>query len=129
LKRHSDSAVAVFAVWEPILPTDWGKPSSSVLRRMSDNRIRQFWDADHSVAAAMKEAEASGKLHPNCCERNGILWDLAAVYPPGAQWGDTLPEPVFLDGAVAPVARELEAAMAGPRATAAPMETRLPAAP
>lgn len=102
----------VFAVWEPILPTDWSKPNSSVLRRLSDRRVRQFWDAGHAIATALKTATAAGRVQPNCCERNGILWDLAAVYPPGAQWGETLPEPVFLDGAVAPVAAQLEAAMA-----------------
>jgi hypothetical protein len=102
----------VFSVWEPILPTDWSKPNSRVLRRLSDTRVRQFWDAGHAVAAALKKATENGPLQPSCCENNGILWDLAAVYPPGVQWSETLPKPVFLDGAVAPMAAQLEAAMA-----------------
>ncbi len=100
----------VFSVWEPILPTDWSPPGSTALQRLSDNRVRQYWDSDHYVAAALKTAVA-GKLQPNCCERNGILWDLAAVYPPGVKWEQSMPVPVFLDGAVSPLAAKLETAM------------------
>ena len=109
LKRHPHSAVVVFSVWEPILPTDWNPPGSGALRRLSDTRVHQFWDSDHRVAFALKTT--AGALRPHCCERNGVLWDLAAVYPPGAQWEEVPPAPVFLDGAVAPVANELEAAI------------------
>jgi hypothetical protein len=106
-----NTGIVILAVWEPILPTDWSKPGSSALRRLADYRVHQFWDADHAVAIAMKKAEASGKLLPNCCERDGFLWDLSAVYPPGAQWGDTAPEPVFMDGPVVRVASRLESAI------------------
>lgn len=109
LKRHPHSAVVVLSVWEPILPTDWNPPGSGVLRRLSDTRVHQFWDSDHRVAFALKNTAAA--LRPNCCEHNGILWDLAAVYPPGVRWGEVAPAPVFLDGAVAPVANELETAI------------------
>ena len=93
------------------MPTDWSKPGTSVLRRLNDNRVHQFWDDGHAVAAALKTATAAGTLKPTCCERNGILWDLAAVYAPGAHWSETLPQPVFLDGAVSPRAAQLEAAI------------------
>jgi hypothetical protein len=104
--------VVVFAVWEPMLPTDWGKPSASVLQRLSDRRGRQFWDPNHLVAIELKKAEAIGKLHQDCCERKGFLWDLAAVYAPGARWREIPPEPVFLNGPVAKVPRDLETALA-----------------
>jgi hypothetical protein len=44
-----------------------------------------------------------------CCTRNGVLWDLAAVYPPGAIWDDTIPPAVFFNGPVVDVADQLEA--------------------
>ena len=112
LKRHPNRQILVFSVWEPILPTDWGKPGARVLRRLSDNRVRQFWDPDHAVSAALKTATETAALEPSCCEDDGILWDLAAVYTPGAKWGETLPKPAFLDGTVIEVAAQLEAALA-----------------
>jgi hypothetical protein len=104
-------------VWEPILPTDWGKPGSSALRRLGDNRVRQFWDSDHKIAALIKRSEATGKLRPNCCERKGLLWDLIAAYAPGAQWRDILPEPIFLDGPVVKVAADFSSAMVDTKKT------------
>ena len=92
--------MVVFAVWEPILPTDWSAPGTSVLGRLNDRRVRQFWDPDHILAVAIKKATAIGRLHPDCCEGKGFLWDLTAAYSTGARWGDTLPEPVFLNGTV-----------------------------
>jgi hypothetical protein len=88
----------VFAVWEPMLPTDWSAPGASALGRLSDRRVQQFWDPNHLMAAVLKKAEVSGKLHPKCCDRNGFLWDLTAAYAPGKLWGDAPPEPILLNG-------------------------------
>jgi len=111
LARNPNLPVVVFAVWEPILPTDWSKPGSSVLSRLSDTRARQIWDSSHFVAIAMKKTDGTAKAHPECCERGGFLWDLGAVYPPGTEWGDVPPEPVFIDGPVVNVVEKLEAAI------------------
>jgi hypothetical protein len=48
---------------------------------------------------------------PNCCEHDGILWDLAAVYPKGARWEDTLPPAAAFDGPVFRVTEKIEAAI------------------
>ncbi len=105
----------MLAIWEPILPTDWGAPGTSVLSRLHDRRVRQFWDPDHILAGIIKKEEVSGKVHPTCCGLNRILWDLTAAYAPGARWGDTLPEPVFLNGPVVQTAPELESIVAKAR--------------
>jgi len=104
--------VVVFAVWEPILPTDWSAPGTSVLNRLNDRRVRQFWDPDHLVAAVIKKAETSGQLHPDCCDHNGFFWDLTAAYAPGSRWSETLPEPVLLNGPVVQNAAALESIVA-----------------
>ena len=80
-----ESSVVVFAVWEPILPTDWGAPGTSVLDRLNDRRVRQFWDPGHVLAAGSKKAEVSSNIHPDCCDRKGFLWDLTAAYAPAPQ--------------------------------------------
>ncbi len=102
----------MFAVWEPILPTDWSKPSSGALARLSDPRVSQFWDPNHLLSAVIKKAEETGALHPDCCNRKGFLWDLTATYAPGAQWRDTLPEPILLNGPVVRTTSDLEALIA-----------------
>jgi hypothetical protein len=99
LQEHSNSKVAVFAVWEPILPTDWSAPSSWALGRLSDARVRQFWDKQHSLAKIMADS-LDRKTKPQCCNRNGNLWDLIAVYSPQAVWSDRLPPAVVFDGPV-----------------------------
>jgi hypothetical protein len=101
----------VYSVWEPILPTDWRKPGGNVLRRISDHRARQFWDAGHAIAAALKTAAAKAEMKPACCKNRGNFWDMAAVYPPGAHWGESMPAPAFLDGTVFRVADRLEASI------------------
>ncbi len=104
--------MVVFAVWEPILPIDWSAPGTSVLSRLNDRRVRQFWDPGHILSALIKKAQTSGKLHPDCCERKGFLWDLTAAYSRESRWGETLPEPILLNGPVVRTASDLESVVA-----------------
>ena len=117
LQNHAHNSVAVFVVWEPILPTDWSAPSTNALQRLNDRRVRQFWDTNHIVATALKKTEEIGQLHPNCCERKGFLWDLAAAYAPGTQWRETLPQPVLFDGPVVRTTPELDSALSENKST------------
>jgi hypothetical protein len=82
------------------------------LKRLHDGRVRQFWDPNHFIASAIKKAEVSGVLHPDCCERKGFLWDLTAAYAPGARWSNAPPQPVFLNGPVVDTVIDLDAAVA-----------------
>jgi hypothetical protein len=100
LKDHSQPPVTVFAVWEPILPTDWAPPGRLALRRLGDARVRQYWDPRHLIATEFKESGQKWKRQPDCCELNGFLWDLAAVFAPGEQWRNGPPEPTFVDGTI-----------------------------
>jgi hypothetical protein len=91
----------VFAVWEPILLTDWSRPSTAVLKRLTDARVAQFWDQQHTLAKRMAQDARDPQPKENCCERDGFLWDLAAVYPPDALWKEKMPPAIFFDGTVA----------------------------
>jgi hypothetical protein len=96
LEQNRAAAVRVLVVWEPILPTDWSRPGGMVQSRVSDSRVVQFWDKDHFVAKELKQQfPGSRKL---CCQRNGVLWDVAALYPPKIKWGAA--EPTYFGGAV-----------------------------
>lgn len=100
-----NAGLQVLVVWEPILPTDWGRPTTSVLARIHKAGVTQFWEHDHLVAREIFRELTSDPAGPKlrCCTSRGNLWDLAAIYPKGALWRETPPEPVFADGPVAHV--------------------------
>lgn len=107
LNKAQSEWVRVFVVWEPMLPTDWYRPTRPTLKRVSDSRAVQFWDKTHLIAAQVKQQLL--QFHgtdPTCCEDRGHLWDMAAVYPPGVKWGEAAP--LFDDGPVYRIASSLE---------------------
>ncbi len=91
-----------------MLPTDWSQPSGMVQSRISDKRVIQYWHNDHLVAKELRQQLAS---EPSCCDRRGILWDLAVLYGKQAQWGTS--SPVFAAGTVVKAAPVLEERFAG----------------
>lgn len=89
----------VLVVWEPILVTDWGSPSGSTLARMSDPRVRQFWDPKHIVS---KTLNRMGNSNPSARQPNsgkGFYWDEAILFAPHSEWKDA-PTPLFWRGPV-----------------------------
>jgi hypothetical protein len=85
----------VFIVWEPILPTDWQSPTQLLLSRASDLRASQYWDKAHLLSGELKQHLRPGE--PDCCEQDGNLWDLVAVYPKGTNLRSS---PSFISGPV-----------------------------
>ena len=67
-----------------------------VQSRVSDPRVVQFWDKDHLVAKEVKQQFPSSQTL--CCQRKGVLWDVAALYPAGVAW-DASP-PGYFGGAI-----------------------------
>lgn len=107
MKQVGPDPVAVFAIWEPMLPTDWTSPAGFVLRRMRDTRVRQYWDPDHLIAKRMGADARAPQPEPDCCERHGVLWDLAAVYAPNAAWTDRMPPAALINGPIVDVAHDV----------------------
>ena len=104
LKQEKSEKLTVLVVWEPILPSDWGRPTRLVMARIPDHRVIQFWDKDHLIAK-----ELDGQLRtkqPNCCRHSGTLWDLVALYPNGTNWNES--EPFYIDGPVYKVEHDLQ---------------------
>lgn len=90
----------MFVVWEPILPTDWFRPSRFVQHRITDSRAAQFWDKNHLVAKELRTHLPESQLDG----RSKILWDVVAVYPKAALWDSV---PVFFGGPVVRAAPEV----------------------
>jgi hypothetical protein len=103
LKQNYSLPIRVLVVWEPMLSTDWSKPSGFVMARLSDPRVVQFWDKDHLVAKELRQQFPTSQSL--CCQRAGILWDFVALYPDNVQWGTSAP--AFFGGAVLDVATDV----------------------
>jgi hypothetical protein len=112
LAEHPDRKVRVLVVWEPILVTDWRPPTGSTLARIGDLRARQFWDAQHVVATALKRLarQKAPQPKPECCIEGGFDWDEAILFAPQTHWNDG-PTPVFWNGPVLRIAPALEKAL------------------
>jgi hypothetical protein len=94
-----------------MLPTDWQSPTHGVLARLKDVRARQYWDPRHLLALRLAVDAHSPQPKQACCLRNNVLWDLAALYPPGVEWKDALPPATFFNGPVVKRKPDLEAAL------------------
>ena len=105
--------MTVFAVWQPMLPTDLTQPTTGTLARLSDRRVRQFYDDDHVLAARMKADARSPQPVQDCCIQKGILWDLMAIYAPGEKWTEKMPLAKFFNGPVVDVTDGLTKALGG----------------
>lgn len=111
-----------------MLPTDWAAPASSVLRRLSNRRVRQYWDPKHLLARQMKQDARAPQPVQDCCIRSGILWDLAAVYRPGSMWSDQMPPAAVFSGPVVDVTDAIEDALGSGRTGAGTGSTAIPSA-
>jgi hypothetical protein len=84
LQQQSGPNLRVFTVWEPVLPTDFGAPSTMTLRRLSDPRVSQYWDKGHLISHLLGEHDDAS-----------AIWDYVAVYEPGKTWDQAPPAPAY----------------------------------
>ena len=103
LQEFPGAPLRAFVVWEPVLPSDLAPPLSSVLARIPDGRTRQYWDADRALSADILRAVNAdppryGFEGPLPAEF--VVWDVVAVFGPGARWEADLPVPEYYDGPV-----------------------------
>ena len=94
-----------------MLPTDLSAPTTGTLARLSDKRVRQFYDAEHLFAKRLRLDAQAPQPEPDCCTRKGILWDLMAIYPPGLRWNERIPAATVFNGPVVDVIDALEKAL------------------
>jgi len=106
--------VRALVVWEPVIWSDVAPPTSSVLALVRDARAIQYWDVDRAlsrdIVRAVNAAPARYGFDAPLDEKF-IVWDVVAVFPPGAVWERDLPVPVFYDGPVAYRTEPLERAV------------------
>ena len=98
-------------VWEPILPTDFVAPTTSVLSRASDLRVKQYWDPNHVLAKQMTTDARPPQPEQDCCVNSGILWDLVALYSKDALWDRQMPPAIVFNGPVVELRDAVEKAI------------------
>ena len=89
LNQVQSHQLRVFIVWEPVIATDLGPPTSFVLSRVSDPRAVQFWDKSRSLSKSMVAGQENTWHVPqgeSPLSPGMIIWDFVAVFPPGAVW-------------------------------------------
>ena len=84
LETYRDPEVQIFIVWEPVLATDLSAPSTMTLRRVSDLRVRQYWDPDRVLSRLMGEHDPGS-----------VVWDYVGVYKPGQRWDNRPPKAIY----------------------------------
>ena len=110
LNEFAGKPVRAFVIWEPVLLTDFNRPSTAAMARVPDPRAAQFWDAGRLISHQWGEHG-----------RKSIVWDDVSVYAPGVLWQDTPPQPLFRGKTVVGVEEQARAALA--RALAAGPES------
>ncbi len=90
----------VLVVWEPVLETDWGAPSSTTMSRISVPAAFQFWDKNRLVSHAMGEHD-----------EKSIVWDHVEIFESGVLWKDGPPQAVYRGGPVYKVVEPIRAAL------------------
>jgi hypothetical protein len=83
-----DKRIRAFIVWEPVLPTDWGAPSTGVLSRVHDARAVQFWDRRWLLSQTLggpAHQPRGDAVNDIGFRMKGVIWDFVAIYPPGSE--------------------------------------------
>jgi hypothetical protein len=96
LKKVGGRPVRVFVIWESVLWTDFAPPSSKVLSLISDSRASQYWDKDLVLSANADSLGDLGRRQAAAAAgKKAVVWDVAAIFPPGARWDANFPSPTF----------------------------------
>jgi hypothetical protein len=94
LERHPDAKLRVYAVWQPILFSDFRVAWREGL--LHDPRVVHLWDADKAVArwfAEYSDLRAEDGSRPPA-------WDLLYLFGPDARWDKALDKPEAGDGPI-----------------------------
>jgi len=113
LKKVSEAAVRVYAVWLPILKTDTADRVAQAMGRLPDSRVRHFWDSKAELAEKYShvlglEADLEGWSITSIFSRlvaayNCSLgysgpspaWDVYMLFGRTAEWKSGPPAPDF----------------------------------
>lgn len=77
--------VAVYSVWQPILPSDAKFTVGRATKSLTNPRVKHYWDGDNTLATAFSPVLG--------IEQD--TWDVYLLYDKDAEWKDTPPKPAY----------------------------------
>jgi hypothetical protein len=101
----------VFLVWSAVRNQDKKGLPDGTLDRVPDPRVTQFWDRKLDLS---KKIVRDVTKNPTAYELDDpidsktIVWDFAAVFPPGVRWERAFPVPAYFGKHVMAVIRDVE---------------------
>ena len=116
LKQIGDPRILVLIVWEPVIWSDEGPPTSSVQALAVEKRSMQFWDEKRALSELLVQESiyVPSLLDPGASVAPGVVvWDLVVVFPPGAAWRSHA-RPSYFGGPVIHVMDEVRSALGAP---------------
>jgi len=84
LKRYPDADISVSVIWAPYSEADTEKIAVRTAHYLPDRRVTHYWDLWRFV---------SRSYSPMVRTLEERTWGMFFFYQPGAEWGDTPPEP------------------------------------
>ena len=84
-KEIQGKDVAVYSVWQPILPSDAKLTVGRATKNLSDLRVTHYWDAENVFAQAFTPVLGIDQE----------TWDVYLLYGKDAEWGNTPPKPIY----------------------------------
>jgi hypothetical protein len=111
LERHPRDPMRVFLVWSAVRNQDKKGLPDGTLDRVPDPRVTQFWDRKLDLS---KKIVRDVTKNPTAYELDDpidsktIVWDFAAVFPPGVRWEKAFPVPAYYGKPVMAVIRDVE---------------------
>ena len=103
LDANAGAPLSAFVVWEPVIATDFGPPTSAALRLIHDGRAIQYWDAKRALSRDIVRAvraHPSRYSPPREIAEDLVVWDFVALFPKGVRWDQDLPVPTHYGGPV-----------------------------
>ena len=85
LRNHPDKKLRALVVLEPVIWSDVGPPTTSVMARLSDPRVIQFWDPGKILSRAMVDKSKRLGTIPRLGD-DTVIWDFVALFDAGARW-------------------------------------------
>jgi hypothetical protein len=86
LETVADTALVVYAVWEPIFRTDDEKASRRATTLLDDPRVKHYWAPTLDLGRAFqKPIDLTSEP----------AWDVYLVYPAGVTWENEPPRPRY----------------------------------
>ena len=76
-----------YAVWVPIIWSDFERSVPGATRRLRDQRVSHYWDGQGELVRGYSSVLGLPDEQP--------AWDVYLLYGPDAEWGNAPPAPTF----------------------------------